>query len=354
MRILLTADPELPVPPGRYGGIERLVDMWQRELQARGHTVALCARGDSTAAVHRLYAWPGARSQGRLDTIRNLLALRRAVRDFQPDIVHSSSRLVYTLPLLLAGQPTVMTYHRLPTPAQVRRGARLGGDHLVFTGVSEFIAGLGRAAGGRWEAVANCIEIDSFEFRPTVPADAPLVFLSRIEEVKGVREAIAIARRAGRRLVIAGNHSADANAAAYWRTHIHPAIDGSQVSYVGPVDDAAKNALLGQAAAMLLPVQWDEPFGMVAVEAMACGTPVIATPRGGLREIITESETGFFAQDEAAAVARLGEIPRLSRAACRARAEKFYSPAAAVTRFLAVYQDLLSRCGRVPHGVAPR
>jgi len=348
MRILLTADPELPVPPGRYGGIERLVDMWQRELRARGHTVALCARADSTAAVDRLYAWPGARSQHRVDTLRNLVALRHAVRDFRPDVVHSSSRLVYTLPLLLAGQPTVMTYHRWPTPAQVRRGAWLGREHLVFIGVSEFIADLGRQAGGRWEAVPNCIELGSYDFRPRVPADAPLVFLSRIEEVKGAREAIVIARRTGRRLIIAGNHSADANAAAYWRRHIEPAIDGSQISYIGPVDDPAKNALLGQAAAMLLPVQWDEPFGMVAVEAMACGTPVIATPRGGLREIITDGETGFFAADEDTAVARIGEISRLSRAACRGRAESHYSPGAAAERLLEVYRDLLTRLRRNP------
>lgn len=346
MKILLTADPELPVPPGLYGGIERLVNMWRRELRARGHLVALCARGDSTAAVDCLYPWPGRTSRGRLDTLRNTLALRRAVREFQPDVVHSSSRLVYALPLLLARRPTVMTYHRLPTPAQVRRGARLGGPALVFTGVSEFIAQLGRQAGGRWHAVPNCVEMGAYEFRPAVPPDAPLVFLSRIEQVKGVREAIAIARRAGRRLILAGNRSADAAADAYWREHVEPAIDGEKVSYVGPVDDAAKNRLLGGAAAMLLPVQWDEPFGMVAVEAMACGTPVIATPRGGLCEIIVDGETGFFAADEAAAVARLAELPRLSRAACRARAERLYSPVAAAERFLAIYEELLAHAGR--------
>lgn len=339
MRILLTADPELPVPPGQYGGIERLVDMWRRELRDLGHTVALAARGDSTAEVDRLFPWPGARSQSSVHAVRNILTLWRAARSFRADVVHSSSRLVYTLPLLLTGIPVVQTYHRLPGARQVRIAARLGRGRILFTGVSEFIARLGRRGGGRWEAVHNCIDLPQLTFQPTVPADAPLVFLSRIEEVKGAREAIAIARAAGRPLVLAGNHSADANAERYWREHVAPAIDGRQITYIGPVNDTQKNALLGSAAAMLVPVQWDEPFGMVFAEALACGTPVIASPRGALPEIVRESQNGFLIRNLDEGIAAVRTAPRLSRAFCRRDAEQRFSPRAAVDKYIALYRE---------------
>jgi glycosyltransferase involved in cell wall biosynthesis len=340
MRILLTADPELPVPPGPYGGIERLVDMWRRELRARGHTVALAARGDSKADVDRLFAWPGRRSQSAPDAVRNSILLWRAARAFRADVVHSSSRLIYTLLLSLAGVPVVQTYHRFPGRRQVRIAAMLGRKRLVFTGVSAFIAGIGRQGGGRWETVHNCVDIDRLAFCPETAANAPLVFLSRIEEVKGAREAIAIAKAAGRPLVLAGNHSADATAARYWREHVEPAIDGQSISYVGPVDDGQKNALLGRAAALLVPVQWDEPFGLVFAEALACGTPVISSPRGALPEIVREGETGFLVRTTAEGVAAVRAAARLSRASCRRDAEARFSPRTAVDRFLGLYQDL--------------
>lgn len=343
MRILLTADPELPVPPGNYGGIERLVDMWARELRALGHSVALCAHPASTAKVDRFFPWPGRASPNRLDTLRNTVALSRAVRAFQPDIVHSSSRLIYTIPQIIGKQPTVMTYHRLPSQRQVTLGARIGGNRLTFTGVSEFISRLGAQAGGFWQTVPNCIEIEAYTCREHVPDDAPLVFLSRIEEVKGVREAIEIAQAAKKRLIIAGNHSADANAARYWQEKILPRIDGENVSYVGTVNDEEKNNLLGSAAAMLLPVNWDEPFGMVAVESFACGTPVLTSPRGGLKEIIEDGITGFFCHDVASAVDRVAQIPTLSRIECRRSAELRYTPMAAVSSFLDVYQSAITR-----------
>lgn len=342
MRILLTADPELPVPPGQYGGIERLVDMWRRELRRLGHSVGLAARGDSTAEVDALFPWPGARSPSKRDALRNSLALWRAARTFRADVVHSSSRLVYTLPLLLAGIPVVQTYHRFPGPRQIRIAARLGGRRLVFTGISDFITGLGQAGGGQWETVHNCIDIERLDFSPTVPTDAPLVFLSRIEEVKGAREAIAIARAAHKSLVLAGNHSADPNAARYWREAIAPEIDGQQISYVGPVDDRQKSALLGRAAALLVPVQWDEPFGLVFAEALACGTPVIGSPRGALPEIIREGENGFLVGTLTEGVAAVRAASTISRLHCRQDAEARFSPCSAVSRFLSIYSRLHS------------
>lgn len=337
MRILLTADPELPVPPGNYGGIERLVDLWRRELKARGHAVALAARGDSTAEVDRLFSWPGARSQSPVDTLRNTVALCRAARAFRADLVHSSSRLVYTVPLLLGRQPVVMTYHRFPGPRQIRVAATLGGRRIAFTGISNYITQRGQRGGGRWHTVYNCVDVSAYLFVPAVPPDAPLVFLSRIEEVKGAREAIAIARTAGLPLILAGNHSADPAGARYWEQHIAPQIDGRQITYVGPVNDVQKNRLLGRARALLVPVQWDEPFGLVFAEALACGTPVIACPRGALPEIVRPHVTGFLIHGLDDGVQAARAAGGLDRTACRRDAEARFSPGGAVDRFLEIY-----------------
>lgn len=343
MRILLTADPELPVPPGLYGGIERLVDLWRRELRRGGHVVGLVARRDSTAECDWFHGWPGARSQAHRDTLLNTIALWRAAKTFRADIVHSSSRLMYTLPLLLSGVPVLQTYHRTPGARQVRLASRVGRRRLIFTGVSDFISALGRQGGGDWRTVHNCVDVSQLAFAPEVTPDAPLVFLSRIEPVKGTHEAIAIARAAGRRLIIAGNHSADATAEQYWRDIIAPQIDGQQISYIGPVNDAQKSALLGQASALLVPVQWDEPFGLVFAEALACGTPVIACPRGALPEIVLPGKNGFLIRTIAEGVTAVNAIASIFRAFCRQDAEARFSPEAATGHFIDLYAELKTR-----------
>lgn len=340
MRILFTADPELPVPPGLYGGIERLVDMWIREARARGHTVGLCANADSTARVDQFFPWPGTRSQNASSTMRNALALRKAARAFRADVVHSSSRLAYTIPLLLTGQPVVQTYHRFPGQRQVGLAARLGGKRIAFTGISEFITRMGAPGGGRWNTVPNCIDIDRLAFQPAVPDSAPLVFLGRIEEVKGAREAIAIARAAGASLLIAGNKCSDENAVRYWREHIEPHLD-ERIRYVGPVDDAGKDALLRSSSGLLAPAQWEEPFGLVYAEALACGTPAIGTPRGGIPEIIAHGRTGFLVESVAEGVEAVRSLKNLDRRLCRQTAEERYSPRAALDRFEEVYRTVI-------------
>jgi glycosyltransferase involved in cell wall biosynthesis len=340
MRILLTADPELPVPPRQYGGIERLVDLWARELRVRGHAVGLVARSDSSARVDRLFPWPGRASRSRVDTFRNSFALWRAARAFQADVVHSSSRLAYTLPLLLSRRPVVMTYHRFPGPRQIRVAAAIGGRRLAFTGVSDYNTGRGSVGGGHWHTVYNCVDVAACPFAASVPADAPLVFVSRIEELKGAREAIAIARAAQVPLILAGNHSADAVAADYWQRHILPEIDGRLISYVGPVDDRQRGELLSRARALLVPVQLDEPFGLVFAEALAGGTPVISTPRGALPEIVRPGVTGFLFTTTEEGVRAVRAVGGLDRSVCRHEAETRFAPGLAVEQFLAIYAAL--------------
>jgi glycosyltransferase involved in cell wall biosynthesis len=339
MRILITADPEIEVPPRLYGGIERIVDGLVRRLRARGHQVCLVAKPGSQCRADAFYAWPGASSLSRADTLANTWALWKAVRAFGPDVIHSNSRLAYLAPFLRGSIPIVMTFHRDPTLRTVGLAVKLAApDVLRFTGVSDYIAACGRRAGGDWQSIPNFFEIDALKFSPSVAPDAPLCFLSRVESIKGAHWAIEIARRTGHRLVIAGNHAESGVEGHYWRNEVEPWIGGDGIEYVGPVDDVQKNRVLGAARAMVVPIQWDEPFGIVFAESLACGTPVISCPRGSLPEIVRQGVDGFLVnsiEEGCEAVAKLGTI---DRAGCRRRAEQEYAPEVVVQRYCDLYE----------------
>jgi len=339
MRILLTADPEIEVPPTLYGGIERIVDGLVRRLRGRGHQVCLVAKPGSTCAADAFHGWPGASSLSLSDTLANTWALWKAVRAFKPDVIHSFSRLAYLTPLLRGPVPIVMTYERDPTLRTVRMAVTLAGPEVIrFTGCSDYIAGRGRPGGGDWQGVPNFFEIDALKFSPTVASDAPLCFLSRVESIKGAHWAIEIARRTGQRLVIAGNHADSGNEGAYWREQIEPWIGRDGIDYVGPVDDAQKNKVLGEARAMVVPIQWDEPFGIVFAEALACGTPVISCPRGSLPEIVRPGIDGFLIRSIEEGCEAVGKLGTIDRAGCRRRAEQEYAPEVVVLRYVDVYE----------------
>jgi glycosyltransferase involved in cell wall biosynthesis len=343
MRILLTADPELPVPPAGYGGIERIVDALIRMFRAQGHVVGLVAHADSRAPADQLFAWPGRGSRSKTDTLRNTLALRRAVRAFRPDVLHSFSRLIYLLPLLRSRLPKIMSYQRHTGGRQIALAARLGGASLRFTGCSEFICAMGRAAGGEWQAIPNFVECDRYAFVRDVPHDAPLVFLSRIESIKGPDLAIAIARASGRRLLLAGNRAEHGPERAFWDEKIAPQLGRGDVEWVGEVNDAQKNPLLGRAAALLLPIQWDEPFGIVFVEAFACGTPVLTCRRGATPEIVDEGRTGLFFHTVEEGVKAVSRLRSLDRPACRQAAMSRFSAEVCAVQYLERYRAMTAR-----------
>lgn len=348
MRLLLTADPEIEVPPRLYGGIERIVDVLVRRLRAAGHTVGLVARSGSTCPSDAFFAWPGESSLSRRDTVLNTIALSRAVRAFKPDVVHSFSRIAYLLPLLRGRIPLVMSFQREPTPRTVGLAVRLAGPgRITFTGCSEYIARRGRAAGGEWHGIPNFADTEGLTLGAVVPDDAPLVFLSRVEEIKGAHWAIEIARRTGRRLIIAGNHSErDDPEGLYWREKIAPEVGKGGIEYVGPVDDVQKNALLGGARAMLVPIQWDEPFGIVFAESLACGAPVVSCPRGALPEIVRPGIDGFLISSIEEGCDAVERVGALDRAECRRRALDHFSADAVVKRYVDLYSKVRARVAR--------
>ena len=343
MRILLTADPMIPVPPVGYGGIERIVDSLIGELRARGHTVALVAKADSTCEVDAFFAWPGDNIRGRIDTVRNIMALRHAVRRFRPDVIHSFSRLAYLLGVLPSRLPKIMSYQRHVSPGQIRPALRLARHgSLQFTGCSEFICEQGRRAGGTWTSIHNFVDLTKIDFTPAVPEDAPLLFLSRVESIKGPDLAIEIARRAGRRLLIAGNRSTTGAEAAFFEQKIAPHLNRDGVEWIGEVGDVKKNELLGRSAALLVPIQWDEPFGIVFAEALAAGTPVITCARGALPEIIRPGVTGFTIKNADEGIAAVKRLSTLDRGACRADAESSFSLSVCADHYARLYRASIS------------
>jgi len=340
MRILLTADPELPVPPRLYGGIERIIDALIMELRSRGHTIGLCAHKDSTTPVDRFFPWSGTRSQHNLDTFKNITTLYTAVQQFQPDLIHSFSRIFYIAPFLRSSIPKLMSYQRAPSPRTTHWGVKLANGSLTFTGCSEYICRQGTPAGGSWQPIHNFVDLNKFTFQPKVAEDAPLVFLSRIERIKGTRTAIEIARQTGRRLMIAGNHGETGAEGRYWYEEIVPHLGKDGIEYVGTVDDVQKNQLLGQAAAMVVPIEWDEPFGIVFAEALACGTPVISCPRGALPEIVRQGIDGYLMNSLAEGCTAVANLAKIERHNCRQRVEECFSAEVIVDRYEQLYSHL--------------
>lgn len=334
MRIALTADPEIAVPPRLYGGIERIIDMLAVELTRRGHEVTLFARAGSKCPVTKV-SWHGETSTSATDTVRNAATLTRCIAGGGFDIVHSFSRIAYMMPILPFPIPKVMSYQRAITPRAVQWGQALARGSLEFTAISSWMM-RDVLDIGRWHLVPNGVSIDTYAFSRQVSEIAPFVFLGRIEEIKGPHLAIEIARRVRRPIVIAGNIP---DAHRRWaEAHVLSHVDGVEIRYVGPVDDEQKSALLGSSSALLMPILWDEPFGIVMAEAMACGTPVLGIGRGAVSEVVEDGVTGFVRDDVAGLVSAASQLSRIDRAACRARVERLYSASAIADAYLAVYR----------------
>jgi len=347
LHVAVTADPYLPVPPRYYGGIERIVDILVRGLTARGHRVTLFAHPDSrTAGDLRGYGVPP--HEGLAARIGELWqlggALWRSRR--RVDVVHSFGRLAALLPILPVRLPKVQSYQREVPWAGVRRAVRLARGTLAFTGCSTslYAGAVARGdAAGPWRTVFNAVDLTRYTLTPSVPDDAPLVFLGRLERIKGPHHAIAIARAAGRRLVLAGNIVREGPDAAFFEREVAPHLDGDRTRYVGAVDDARKNDLLGGAAALLMPIEWDEPFGIVMAEALACGTPVIGFARGSVPEVVREGANGFVCRSVAEAASAVARLPLLDRRAIRADCERRFGQDAMVDQYERLYLEMLGR-----------
>jgi glycosyltransferase involved in cell wall biosynthesis len=333
VRIAITADPDLPVPPKLYGGIERIIDTLVRGLMSKGHEVTLFANAESTAPC-RIEPYPTVNGSGLLSNLR-LVSSRIGRGKF--DLVHSFGRLAYLLPILPSSLPKLMSYQREITPKSVAWGERLSRGTLHFAGCSNQLI-RNFATKPNWHVVYNGVPISTYTFRDTVDADSPLVFLGRVEEIKGPHLAIEVARKAGRKLTIAGNIPPEHQ--SFFDTQIAPHLVPDQIDYIGPVNDEQKNQLLGNAVALLMPILWDEPFGIVMAEAMACGTPVIGLRRGSVPEVVQHGVDGYVCGSVDEMVVSVSQLPSLSRENCRRAMEKKFSDVAMTDAYECIYQKM--------------
>ena len=338
-RIAITADPEVPVPPKLYGGIERMVNMLVCGLVERGHSVTLFAHPDSDVPCE-LQPYPGQNSRSKSDLFENMWHVSSKILRGRYHLVHSFGRLAYLLPIIPLSIPKVMSYQRAITPRSVVWGKRLARGSLHFTGCSRCIIGP-FAGNANWDVVFNGVPTNIYHFRDKVDENAPLVFLGRVEEIKGAHLAVEVALRSSHKLIIAGNVPEEAKHRALFEEKIAPHIDGERIQYVGPVSDSQKNELLRQAAALLMPVLWEEPFGIVMAEALACGTPVIGLKRGSVPEVVQNGMNGFVCETVEEMAAAVGRIKEIDRRACRQIMEEKFSDHAVVDAYEDLYERLV-------------
>lgn len=326
MRILIIMDPGISIPVAGYGGHERLVEMFAKEYQMQGHEVELLVTTGSHVpgcVVHGLgkVGFP----PRRRDALKAIFIawdfLRKNHRRY--DLIHNFGRLFYLLPVLNKPLRKIMTYGREITGRNTNVLLSLPHQNIVFTGCSKNLISRAQAT-GRWVAVYNAIDFAKYELT-NVGEEAPFIFLGRIEKVKGCHTAIAVAKATNNRLIIAGNISPLPEEKAYFENEIEPHIDGKQIVYAGAVNDLQKNELLGKSKALLFPIEWNEPFGIVMIEAMACGTPVIAYDTGSVDEVIEENITGLKVKDKQGMIEAIKKLSAISRKKCRERAEERFS-----------------------------
>lgn len=345
LRIALTVDPYLPVPPELYGGIERVVDFIVRGLVNQGHHVTLYAHPESkTPANHIPYGAPP--HTGAWLKLKELWQLGSSVwmSRYKFDLIHSFGRLAALLPVLPNRRlPKIQSYQRAVPWHGVEKAVRLAGASIRFTACSSSMYQdyCGQCIGrGDWTTVFNGVDLTKYAFVSKVDSDAPLAFLGRLEPVKGAHNAIAIAKAAHRRLVIAGNRVPSSD--EYFQRKIAPFLNGEQITYVGPVDDKSKNALLGSCAALLMPIEWKEPFGIVMAEALACGTPVVGFAQGSVPEVVCDGVTGFVCRDVQEAVAAVERLGSLDRNAVRRACEERFSSDVIVRRYEDIYYEMIA------------
>lgn len=341
MRIAQIAPLWERVPPPAYGGTELVVSLLTDELVRRGHEVTLFASGDSkTLARLEPCCAEALRPQGILPPEYAVYEQMQLSKIFQQagefDLIHSHvgySALPYAS---LTKTPVVHTLHGIFTPLMEQIFAQHRSQNFVSISHSQRRPDLNL---NYVATVYNAIATDRFQFYPE-PDDPPyLAFLGRMSIEKGPHLAIAIAKAVGMPLKIAGK--IDFANQEFFEREIAPHIDGQQIEFLGEADHAMKNELMGRALATLFPITWQEPFGLVMVESMACGTPVIAMALGSAPELIAPGRSGFLCKSVEECVAAVRQVAQIDRAACRAHVEAHFHVERMVNGYEAVYEALL-------------
>lgn len=358
MRIAQIAPLWASIPPEGFGGIERVVHELTEELVRRGHEVTLFASGDSKTKAKLIPGWPVHLFKEKMygesipweNNIFNLLNISEAYKrasDFDIIHAHDNEKILSCFFTHLVKTPTLITAHNpLPVPQQKDYYALLT-KHQQDNWVT--ISNAQRRTTdlklNYVKTIYNGIDVKKFEFN-----DKPgkyLVWLGRFTVIKGTHLAIEIAKKTGLPLVIAGRIDETSwDNREYFHKKIKPEIDGRQIKYLGEVNEE-KIKLFSNALALLNPILWEEPFGLTMIEAMACGTPVIAFKRGSVPEIIVDKKTGFIVEDSEEAIEAIKKLKEIKRSDCRKHVENNFTTKRMVDEYEKIYRKLTNTklCG---------
>ena len=340
MRIAVIAPVWFPVPPTGYGGIELVVSLLADGLVDAGHDVTLFASGGSRTKAKLVSPMSPAPDPHELGNpwydAYHALASYLQVSGF--DIVHDHSGITGpTCGALLQGNPPVVHTLHGPWTDQNRVLYSLLAKHLHLVAISD-AQRAGNLDVPYAGTVHNGIDVSSYKFR--ADKERALVYIGRATPDKGPTEAIRIARRAGYPLLMLLKRG-EAPERAYFESEVEPML-GSDVELYENDTHEEKNELLGRACAMVFPIRWPEPFGLVMIEAMACGTPVITTNWGAAPELVDDGVTGFRRDGEDDLVEAISHIDSLDPVACRRRVEDRFSGEAMVHGYETLFREIVS------------
>lgn len=345
LKIAMLAPTEEQVPPLKYGGTELVVHNLTEKLTQMGHDVTLLASGDSNTSAKLVPIFP--KAVRVLPETKNM-EIRRALRvigtgrvvkylrENKFDMVHNHMGWEFLPFVDVVKMPTVTTFHgflKIPSETEVYR-------HYTDYNYISISMNQRKSAEVKLNFIANVyngIDVEKFKLFPQ--AKSYFAFLARISQEKGALEAILIAKKAGVNLIMAGK--VDPVDEAYFKNEIEPLIDGDRIKFVGEIGHDEKVELLGNAKALLAPIQWEEPFGLYFVESMICGTPVIANNLGSVPEIIVDGKTGFIVNGIEEAVEKIKEIWKINRLDCHEHVKENFSSERMTDGYLEAYEKIL-------------
>jgi len=338
VRIALIAPPWTPVPPELYGGIELVVDRLARGFDRLGHDVLLFTTGDSTCPVPKASLLPHAEGQrigAAVPEIRHALAAYEAVQEY--DIVHDHT---------VVGPFLAERYPKLNVATTIH-GDLEGELADLYARIADRVATIA-ISHSQWRPaphipMARVIHhgLDAVDFPFGDRDGGYCLFLGRMSPDKGAHRAIQAAQKAGIPLKMAAKMREPAEL-EYFENEVQPLLS-PDFEYLGEVPHHQKLELLAGARALLFPIRWNEPFGMVMIEAMACGTPVIAFREGAAPEVVRDGETGFLVDDEADMARAIARVDELDRRVCRAAVEGYFSTDRMVAEHIELFEEILAR-----------
>lgn len=337
MRILLIMDPGIPVPPTLYGGIERIVYMLANEYKKAGHEVTLLAGPGSYCDGTTVIFGKNNNNPSKLEWYKNVLYVwgYLAKHKDEFDLIHNFGRLLYLIPVLNHPAKKIMSYQRQVSPKGIRFATFLPNQNLIFTACSDNCAATGNVT-GTWKTVYNGVDFSQYNFNGDINDTSPFMFLGRLDKVKGLHTAITAALKTNNKLIIGGNIPTTDDNYQYYKSEIEPLFDNEQIVYLGALNDEEKNHYLRQSKALLFPIEWEEPFGIVMVEAMACGTPIIGFKRGAVPEVVDEGITGNIVTDLDGMINAINQIKNIDRLQCREQANKRFNAAKIANDYLSI------------------